>query len=246
MFCSFWKREVGSWSRLDGKIEIDSTGVIWPGERKVGEETLTSTCSTPCGPRESTIPSDVPCCWECRACKKNEILPPNKTICEECEVLTWPDPDIDSLCTRIYPTYLCLCRGDWIGVALAALAGLGILIGALVTVAFLSYKRHKLIKATGRELSLVILLGVLLANVDVYLLITKPEAILCPARDVMFHLSITVLYAPLLLKTIRIYRIFVGGGKGKSRVRFISSGVQMIFLALLIATQVIISFWRYS
>jgi hypothetical protein len=80
--------------------------------------------------------------------------------------------------------------------------------------------------------------GTLLASSTVIAYVMWPSSGVCGFRSVGFHLSVNLLYAPLLVKTTRTYRIFAAA-KSSARVPPCVSGPsQMMFVAALIAAQV--------
>ena len=49
-----------------------------------------SVCSMPCKTKEYCVQKELICCWECRQCRKNEIIV-DQERCEQCDLTTWPD-----------------------------------------------------------------------------------------------------------------------------------------------------------
>ena len=62
----------------------------------------------------------------------------------------------------------------------------------------------------------------------------------CVVNFVMFSVSFNLIYGPLLLKTVRIYRIFYSSvsAVGGLRLRLIGSTYQLIFAFILLLIQV--------
>ena len=84
-----------------------------------------------------------------------------------------------------------------------------------------------------------IVTGTLLACATVVSFTLLPSDDVCVFRDVGFHISINLLYAPLLVKTLRTYRIFAAA---KSSIRMpacVSAPSQMILTVALVTMQVI-------
>ena len=82
------------------------------------------------------------------------------------------------------------------------------------------------------------LTGVTIASLTVFAFLSRPTTWTCALRQWGFHLSVNLLYSPMFLKTLQVYRIFKGGKKGKTRQMFISSRWQRIFTSCLISTMV--------
>ncbi len=195
-----------------------------------------SVCSKPCKKGEAYIQQDLPCCWTCRRCRANEIVSANSTDCLECPPTLWPDENTYKECIKIDPKYL--TWSDGLVLVLAILAVAGICVSIAVTVAFIYHRDTKLIKASSRELSAMILIRIFFAFISVYLFLLKPEDKACYSSHYGFTISIATIYAPLLAKTNRIYRIFAAGKKSKKRPNFISPRSQMLATLILISLQV--------
>ena len=201
-----------------------------------GRETLESVCSHPCGDREYYIQKEVHCCWECHGCRDDERLNVNLTACIPCPLFMWPhDEDVTS-CDAIQPYFL-----SWDEVAslgLGACAVLGAIACCLTAAVYISKRDAKIIKASSRQLSAVTLFGVLLAFLTIFAFLARPNTYSCAACRLGFDLAEAFIYAPLLVKTNRIYRIFNAGKKGKIAPKFIGNRAQLLFSLLLILVQV--------
>ncbi len=190
-----------------------------------------SVCSHPCKGNEYLVPKDILCCWECRRCRSHEIPDTNGSACRSCEVNMWPD-DTGSVCVAITPTYV--RWGDYIAICLVTLAFLGLVACFLVNLMWVKHRQSKLIKASNREVSSIILVGVSLAFICVLVLMLKPEVDVCFIGLITFHTSVSLIYAPLLVKTNRVYRIFAAGKNGVKNPTYIRVGHQRIFIIIIL------------
>ena len=195
-----------------------------------------SVCSRPCGPKEVIQPKSVSCCWTCTLCRKDEILVDNSTACQSCPIFTWPDDVTATICLPIVPYNF---NEDGLAFALVSIATVILIIVLLIVGLFIKYRNTKIVKATSFNHSLVILTAVAATCIDV-ILICKTEMlrINCIISYSLFHLSVSLLFAPLLIKNIRVYRIFTSGKKGHMRLRFISNKIQLMFIASIVLIQV--------
>ena len=155
-----------------------------------------SVCSHACRPGEFRIQLEQKCCWECRRCRSNEIVVANGTSCAECDVFYWPDTDNASLCLAIVPTsYTWRHTVSLLGVSVSVVGT------ALCIVVFAFYvhnRNRRLIKATSRELSVVGLIGAIIAYVSAILMMGPPTIASCCLSQVGVHLGFCVTYASLL------------------------------------------------
>ena len=239
--------DVALWDQDQQEIFINNDVINWDifnvrknDEFLQGADALhqppVSVCSLPCGLKEFSIRLDLPCCWECHQCRHNEFLGPNSSTCVQCPPNTWPDDQTATFCEPISPTYLRL--SDPIGIGLLILNCLALLSGLLVLALFIKNGEEKLIKASSRELSSIILAGILLAYLSVLAFIAKPAEWSCMLRYIGFHLSVSLIYCPLLIKTNRVHRIFSAGKKGVKRITFVGSKWQILFTVILVLVQV--------
>ncbi len=193
-----------------------------------------SVCSHPCGVGYATIKQEVHCCWVCHKCRENEIVHDN-TLCKSCPNAMWPDNN-RLYCENIEKTFLSFSH--LYAILIVAMSVFGILSFLAIVAVFIRNRNKKLIKALSRELSFIILLGLLISYLTIFTLVVRPTNGICTLSRVCFHVSFTLIYAPLLIKTNRISRIFEAGRKGNTRPHFIGNTIQVIFTLVLISIQV--------
>ena len=170
-----------------------------------------SVCSKPCKRKQYQVKIDVICCWECRSCRENEKIV-NESTCVTCPLTSWPDNDNATTCLPIEPSYM--KSSDTIPIALMILTCILLIIVIIIIVILFKNKDVKLIKASGRELSGIIMIGIILAYFTVFSFIAKPSKASCNISHFGFNLTVSIIYIPLLLKTNRVYRIFSSGKQG--------------------------------
>lgn len=232
---------IGKWDKSTGKLRLKETELRWhmfstsPRDDAKINGIPESVCSKPCGDKEYKTQKELLCCWECMSCRENEIIV-NKSRCKVCPENTWPDEQTVTICQKIPPKYMKF--GDTIPIGLLVLACLGIAGQIAVTIVFYKHRDLKLVKASSRELTSIISVGILTGYCTVFAFISKPTTILCYVSHIGFNLSVTLIYAPLLLKTSRVYRIFASGKKGTKALRFIGSSSLLAMTAILVFVQV--------
>ena len=194
-----------------------------------------SVCSKPCKAKEYLIQQELACCWICRKCLVNEYIV-NGTSCQACPFGQWPDEETATYCTIIETTFL--KWSSWITLILSGVIGIG-MVFTFYTVVFYILKRHeKIIKATTRELCSIILLGISMAYLAALFYFLKPTYWSCIINRHGFNLTVMLIYAPLFVKTNRVYRIFQSGQKGIQQPEYIGTLTQIIISALLILVAV--------
>lgn len=158
--------------------------------------------------------------------------------CEECPLGTVPSYNMTS-CIEIPPIYLHYT--DRIALAAMTFATLGIVATFATAVIFLKNSNTPVVKASGRELSFVLLFGIFLCYTMTFLLVSKPSKYVCGSQTVGIGFCFSVCYSAILTKTSRISRIFRAAKRTVKRPKFISPESQLVICASLVACQVIIS-----
>ncbi|KAG7308951.1 hypothetical protein JYU34_006228, partial [Plutella xylostella] len=198
-----------------------------------------SVCSAECelGQAKQYVEGES-CCWHCFNCTQYEIRSPLvETACVECARGSLPDPTRTE-CRRIPAAYL---RADsaW-AIGAMAFSSLGILITALVCYVWARHSATPVVMASGRELSYVLLAGILMCYLVTFALVFRPTDLLCSLQRFGTGFCFTVVYAALLTKTNRIARIFTASARSAKRPALISPTSQLAICAALVSIQVLI------
>ncbi|CAH2275658.1 metabotropic glutamate receptor 3, partial [Pelobates cultripes] len=225
--------KIGQWAETLS-LEVDS--IQWSKSL-----VPTSQCSDPCAPNEmkNMQPGDV-CCWICIPCEKYQYLADEFT-CTDCGPGRWPSPDLTS-CYDLPEDYI-KWEDAW-AIGPVSIACLGFLCTCLVGGVFIKHNNTPLVKASGRELCYILLIGVFMCYCMTFFFIAKPSPVICALRRLGLGTSFVVCYSALLTKTNRIARIFSGVKEGAQRPKFISPRSQVAICLSLISIQIIIvSVW---
>ncbi|XP_061085298.1 metabotropic glutamate receptor 3-like isoform X1 [Conger conger] len=188
-----------------------------------------SQCSDPCARNEMRkMQAGEYCCWICTACEEHEYLA-DEVTCAPCGPGRWPRPDLTG-CFDLPEEYIGW-RDAWaLGPVVVACAGF--LCTALVAAVFARHNHTPLVKASGRELCYILLLGVSMCYGMTFCFIARPSPAACAARRVGLGAAFAVCYSALLTKTSRIARVFGGG-----RPRFVSPAWQVAICLGLVCVQ---------
>ena len=203
------------------------------------EETPTSVCSLPCGGGEypEPIADQAVCCWVCRPCIGIRVVSTG-LVCQECELGYLPNPN-KTECIRIPPTFL-TWSNVW-SILILLVTSVGSIATAFIVAVFVVYHKHQLIKASSRELSAVLLTGIMLCYLLPFFFIAMPSPWICAVRRFGVGFCFAMCYSALLVKTNRIHRIFNRPSGSIQAPPLISPQSQIFFTALLVAVQVVIA-----
>ena len=176
------------------------------------------------------------CCWNCRACGEFQILNSlDDTVCETCPQGTLPDP-AKTECLALPEEYL---RLNSMGTIFAlSFAFIGITFTLLVLGVFITNHTTPVVRACGRELSYVLLVGLFMCFTVTFLLVLRPSTIVCALQRFSIGLCFSIVYAALLTKTNRIQRIFNSGQKSSKQLNFISPESQLVICGGIVMGQV--------
>ncbi|KAK6185981.1 hypothetical protein SNE40_008103 [Patella caerulea] len=238
--------QVGMWDMKTHALSIDKDKLRWSEFKKSSTGNYSdndhsipeSVCAEPCISGQIYSFSRETCCWKCVSCKNNEIASVNSTHCETCELLFWPDERTRSRCVEIVPSYVTLA--DLIACSVCICAILGLIVALFVVMLFHTYRHERIIRSSSRELSQVMLVGISVAFMLVFSFLSVPNSVSCYLNHVGFSLTFTFVYAPLLVKTNRIYRIFRAGRKTTALPQCTSPTSQVAIVTGIIFIQILI------
>ena len=227
---------IGQWLSEEKKLELNMETVKWftldttlhPNATQLPE----SVCAKPCQVGEFYIPGELKCCWECRPCRDNEIVRDDFRGCIQCPVLTWPDQTSFTACVPIPPTYLHWL--DPIALGLMTLSGAGLLTTMAIILIFIKYRKKKVVKGSSVEQMATIIVALLMSYANAILFIEKLSWIVCKVQYYSYHLSCSLTFVPLFLKTTRLYRIFAAAERCQQEIKYVSSTALRAFSMILI------------
>ena len=198
-----------------------------------------SICSHPCGVGEYPEPiiNQADCCWTCKLCPGTNAVSTG-LLCVECERGYTPN-ESKTECVLIQPTYL--MWSHWWSIIILILTCTGIIATTAVAIVFVIYRKHQVIKASSRELSAVLLCGIMLCYLLPFFFIARPSPWLCGIRQFGIGFCFALCHSTLLIKTNRIHRIFNRPSGSIEAPPLISPMSQLFFTALLVTVQIIIA-----
>ena len=239
---------VGSWeacprgtARKRKELQLDDNRVSWGNTMNIPP---LSYCSDPCAPNQIRKHNAVnkQCCWQCKHCKTGRIIRNN--TCIKCRLGYTPDASL-SFCSKIdllYPKW-----SNPLSTSLAVIAGTLVLVALLTSAFYFQKRNHRVIKAAGRELCFLMFIGVILCFISSLMQLVKASNVVCAFRRYLGCSCFTWCYAPLLIKTNRIYRIFTHAQHSAARPPLIRP-LSQVFTALgLVLVQLLITtVWTIS
>ncbi|XP_048022981.1 metabotropic glutamate receptor 7 isoform X3 [Megalobrama amblycephala] len=221
---------IGQWTET---LQLNIDDMQWPnGEMEIPS----SVCSLPCktGQRKKMV-KGMPCCWHCEPCDGYQYQY-DETSCKLCAYNMRPNPN-RTACQPI-PIVKLEWHSPW-AIIPVFLAMLGIIATIFVMATFIRYNDTPIVRASGRELSYVLLTGIFLCYIITFVMIATPDVAVCSFRRIFLGLGMCISYAALLTKTNRIYRIFEEGKKSVTPPKLISPTSQLAITSSLISVQLL-------
>ena len=231
---------IGHWDKYlqNERGELDIFGEIQWSQVLGRDETPQSTCSHPCsmGEYRESVAGQAECCWVCRSCPGSNAIS-TSLVCTECESGYTPN-NMKTECVLIQPSYLTWSHA-W-SIVTIILTTFGIIATTVVAIVFIVYFKHKVIKASSRELSAVLLTGIMLCYLLPFFFIAMPSPWICGVRRFGVGFCFAMCYSALLVKTNRIHRIFNRPPDAVQAPPLVSPLSQLFFTSLLVSVQVVV------
>lgn len=221
---------VGEWNNMN-RLNLTHE-VQW--NTGSGEQPI-SICSAPCGSGQEPVlvPERSECCWTCEACIGDRTISTGAQ-CIECENGFSPNSELNECIPN--PITFLQWSDPW-AIVIIICASVGICTTGFVIAVFVIFHKHRIIKATSRELSAILFTGIALCYILPFFFIAEPSPAICAIRRFGFGFCFSLCFSPLLMKTNRIYRVFK---QAPRTPRYANTYHQVIFSCLLILIQVLI------
>ena len=183
----------------------------------------------------------VSCCGICDPCLGRDYSDElTATSCKTCVNYTWGNNPSEgsSYCVQIPDTYLKF-NHPW-SIILMLLAILGLVGVTIATVAFAVYWNTPVIKSSGREQMVLLLIGITLGFILPFLYLAPPmHRSVCILQSIGIWLTLSLMFGALLTKIVRVARVFFNKTT-LTHLKFTEFYYQILFTLLLVLVQMII------
>ena len=208
-----------------------------------GIEKVTSRCSEPCsvGMIVSINNENCPSCFECIPCV-GPTFSMNSTAknCSLCSDNYWGNNPLkgSTHCVPVKVQHLDFSSG-WSIVSMC-IATIALIILAAITVIFVIYWQTPVVKSSGREQMIMLLVGIGICCVLTYIIVAPPSTAVCVFQriDVWFWFSLA--FGALLVKIIRVARIFYSIKSSVKRPPLTDPIHQVIFTIVIVSFQLLL------
>ncbi|XGW24761.1 hypothetical protein V3C99_006317 [Haemonchus contortus] len=232
--------EVGSFqsNNINGVEELNMTDTRNIVFFDRSSDLPSSVCSKPCGIGQRQRET-IACCWICENCMDHQIVNYTTNQCQNCSIGYWPDTTRSSCHALPHETISWSSFGSILALILATV---GMITTTLTTVIFLRHNGTPVVKSTTRELSYIILSGIMTCYAVTFSILAKPSSVSCFLTRIIPPIAFSIVYSALLTKTNRIARILAGSKKRilTKKPRFLSTFSQVVITWILVGIQCVI------
>ena len=192
---------VGSWNKnTTPKLKIDLSRLRW---RTL--YTPLSFCSSECLPG-TRREFNTPCCWDCIKCPKGTVSTENgSTNCTKCDSETKSNEE-QNKCEKL--PIINITHTTASGIAITLMALIGVILTLLVCGIYIKFYNSPIVKASNREISFLLLFGILSLHILAVLELSEPSHPLCTAASFWRYFALNLCITVLFLKTMRITSVF--------------------------------------
>ena len=192
---------VGSWNKnTTPNLKVDLSRLRW---RTL--YTPLSFCSSECLPG-TRREFNTPCCWDCIKCPKGTVSTENgSTNCTKCDLETKSNEE-QNKCEKL--PIINITYTTAYGIAMILMALIGFILTLLVCGIYIKFYNSPIVKASNREISFLLLFGILSLHILAALELSEPSHSLCTAASFWRYFALNLCITVLFLKTMRITSVF--------------------------------------
>ena len=192
---------VGSWNKnTTPNLRVDLSRLRW---RTL--YTPLSFCSSECLPG-TRREFNTPCCWDCIKCPKGTVSTGNgSTNCTKCDLETKSNEE-QNKCEKL--AIINITHTSAYGIAIILMALIGFILTLLVCGIYIKFYNSPIVKASNREISFLLLFGILSLHILAALELSEPSHSLCTAASFWRYFALNLCITVLFLKTMRITSVF--------------------------------------
>ena len=204
---------------------------------------VVSICSKPCnvGMIRSITNPNCPACFECIPCVGSTYSTnSSNTQCNTCPNNHWGNNPLSGSthCVPVKVRHLDFSSG-WSIVSMC-IATIALLILAAIIVIFIINWNTPVVKSSDREQMIMLLFGIGVSFVLTYIIVAPPSTPVCVFQRIGVWLCFSLAFGALLLKIVRIAKIFYSIESSAKKPSFIDSKYQITFTMTIVFVQLIL------
>ena len=230
---------VGLWDSLRAEDALQLNDTIIFEEFK----TIKSTCSEPCkeGYIRSITSPTCSSCFECIPCVgPTYSMNSSGTNCSLCSDNQWGNNPLSGSthCVLVEVRHIDYNSG-W-SITSMCIASIALLTLAAITVLFIVTWKTPVVKSSGREQMVMLLIGIGTCCVLTFIIVAPPSTGVCVFQRIGIWFCFSLIFGALFVKIIRVGRIFYSIKSSAKRPRFTDPVHQVIFTMAIVAGQLLL------
>ena len=209
-----------------------------------GLEEIVSRCSSSCGDGfiRSITNQNCPSCFECIPCvgPTYSMSSSNNTECYTCPNNHWGNKPLSGSthCLPVKVTHLDFTSG-W-SIAAICIAGVALIILVAIIVILVLYWKTPVVKSADREQMIMLLVGIGVCCILTFVVVAPPSTAVCVFQRIGVWFCFSLAFGALLIKIIRVARIFYSIRSSNKRPPFTGSKYQVMFTIAIVIGQMIL------
>ena len=192
-----------------------------------------------CNPGYFIKPAFSSCCGVCKPCQGQLFSNDTQaTSCSTCDKFTWGNNPIQgsNSCVKVKETFINFSH-PW-AIIMVIMSLFGLIAVGIVAVIYGLYWKTPIIKSSGREQMIILLIGISLSYMLAFIYVSPPVLTVCVIQRIGLWFCFSLMFGALMVKIIRIARIFLQQSNFKP-LRFQKSKYQVIFTCLVVSGQML-------
>ena len=221
-------------------LHVEPAAVFQFGVRNVTNDVLYAPPESQCGrcqPGNFRRVVQSTCCGFCEPCL-GEFFSNDSTatMCQMCEGETWGNKPLNGSerCVPIQESFLDPGHPYSIIIMTIAILGLGGVV--FVVVVFAVFWRTPVVKSSGQEQMVLLLIGITISLVSSFFYVAPPVPMVCGFQRWLLWTGFSIMFGTLLVKIARVARIFLRKNS-ITRPRFTEPAYQVFFTFVLVFIQ---------
>ena len=233
--------EVGTYDAMDNSVSLNASIALSLGPGVDGTY-IESQCRM-CMPGNIAVPVVGSCCGTCRSCLGQSIASSdsnsNPTECTMCQEYSWGNNPLNGSTSCVQLGYSFLRVSDVWGAVLIVSSIIGLILVVGFSVVLGIFWTKPVFKSSAREQMVMLIIGLACCFILPIFYLIQPSFGICLIQRIGLWFCFSLIFGALLVKLIRITRIFVS--RGLKRPRFIEWYYQIFFTLGVVTVQIILA-----
>ena len=234
--------EVGAYNSMDNSVSLNASIALSLGPGVDGAY-IESQCRT-CMPGNIAMPVVGSCCGTCQSCLGQSIAnatssDSNPTECTMCQEYSWGNNPLNGSNTCVQLGFSFLHVSDVWGAILVVFSLIGLILVVGFSVVLGIFWTKPVFKSSAREQMVMLIIGLACCFILPIFYLIQPSFGICLIQRIGLWFCFSLIFGSLLVKLVRITRIFVS--RGLKRPRFIEWYYQIFFTLGVVAVQLILA-----